>query len=381
MKKLFALIGLVLVTLFISSDLPAQNRPIAYVPPGTGYMRVIGGVQSGVTTIPLADTAYVTGTLAPGNGGTGLASPGTSGNVLTSNGTAWVSSTPGGGWATAMDCDLTAEASQSLTAGSKTFCSRTWTSAPGASGRGTTALVNGTGLVFNASTGGTAYTANIGGGGGAHSAGRVWLPLSQLGISGLSWETQFRIWLYVTSQPMTGCTGGNVAIFTGIDNNPPVDFTAFTSFFSIMGWRGCSNLTTPILGADVVLGSNSTGPALAAQAITGYTSWTANNSTTVFYTGQLAGPARGRAARTYFAGAYSGGWANVKTLVPWSISQRDMTSGRVNDTGIGWANNVATPVATDLDTILGIMLGYANTDGGTTSTSATIARIRIDYLN
>lgn len=80
--------------LFTADAVVAQSRPIAFVPTGTGFVRVIGGTESSAgVKVPLADTAYVSGTLASGNGGTGYSNSGTVGNGLYADGFgSWVAS-------------------------------------------------------------------------------------------------------------------------------------------------------------------------------------------------------------------------------------------------------------------------------------------------
>lgn len=300
--------------------------------------------------------------------------PGTKGNVLVSDGTSWTSGTSGG-WATALDCDLTAQATVNPLSDNtnQTWCGVTFNVQLPASSRGSIAMVNGTGLQFSTVTGATGYGTTCGGG-GDRSAGLVWIPLSSLGIANLDWTTELRVWIALGSQ--TDCANASHGTFWGFDSNPgahPHDFNTITNGFAIYASAQCQAINVAGLVSGIYSGAwNSAG--VTTQAITGNTNY-ASLGQFRLDTGPIYGNVSlGSHPVAFFGGAFSSAWST--TLVPWVRSQTDQGLAE-GSPGIGFANSrtsPATPAAR-----FGVVVGHWNSNAATTPSSATVTRVRVDY--
>lgn len=365
--------------LFVGGDTFAGPRPIAFVPTGTGVVVIASGVEAAAAV-----------------------SPGASGNLLTSNGTQWTSSSPpsSGGYTQLFDCDFSAQSTTSLNSynTNATICGVAgWHTEPaidaavfgggaayGATG-GTIDLTSGTGLVFVSSNVNTTY-GNSSGVGGGRGGSLLWISLASIGVpSGFNWQSELRIWISVSAQTMASCTvAGRTGVFWGVDNdsfhglnNAPTGQVQV----ALHGVRTCTTTTQPSTVADVL--SNGTGVGWTNTAITGKSSWDSSIGTSVVWTGPI-GRFGLREPFVMLQSAYSGGWADENNLIPWSTVSTSVTSGvGASATGIGHFNagTLAAPFSGQqtLRSRYGIVLGHYNGNFTTSSTNATITRLRVDY--
>lgn len=133
-QRLFYFLSLLLIaSLVVPGDTIAASRPLAFVPTGTGVIKVSAGVEA-ATAGQVALASEVTGTLPIANGGTGSTT---------------------GSWATIFDIDFSVESNQTLGSdGTYTIGGITWTKVNTAKETTPFAVVTGTGL--------TNVTANTG---------------------------------------------------------------------------------------------------------------------------------------------------------------------------------------------------------------------------
>lgn len=197
----------------------AQSRPIAYVPTGTGFIRTVSGVETNAAQkVPLDDSAFVSGTLAVGSGGTGLTNSGDAGGFLTSTGSGWGISYSGG-WQTIFDLDFTTLPSQTLgTDGSVTIDGIGFTkNGSSKDGVGPLQIINGTGLTVTPAAGSLCFNAAL-------------CPLLYTQITSLvpdfepGWK--LRITVYDTST------------VTGLNNRPDVNYGYFANTLALTGAAG-----------------------------------------------------------------------------------------------------------------------------------------------
>lgn len=114
LHKIFVVLSVLAIAAFVIYSHPiAATRPLAFVPTGSGFIKVTSGTESSTASAVTLSGSDVSGTLGVANGGTGASTltanavllgngtsapgtvaPSTNGNVLTSNGTTWVSSVP-----------------------------------------------------------------------------------------------------------------------------------------------------------------------------------------------------------------------------------------------------------------------------------------------
>lgn len=410
MRKVFFGAMTAIIGLLIWSVAYSASRPIAYVPLGTGVIKVQNGTeQDAATPIVLSSTNDVSGTLPIGNGGTGQVSfgsgiihsngttlsssavalggsdvsgtlgivnggtgqtsfaagtlisdggtisslaPGTSGNVLTSNGTAWTSAAaPSSGWTTLLDLDFTAESTQTIGAnGNYTIGGKTWKKENAANEVVSMQITNGTGLVIKPNA--SAY------GSGSRTAPLIWLAFSQLTTTvDFTLMGNLRIWLQLISWTTTG--GGNGSkVFSGVD-------TDSLSYSHSLAWNMFPSYPTAI---QMNLATNVNGSAATANTAGGD-----NNpdiTTNKVMVMQIPGIGTGEPPPIFVSkGAYSSGWPSPKTgLTPFL--------GIFPTNAFG--TNMPKFFPADVTTGFGIVLGAMSS--GSVGDIFTVARLRVDYL-
>ena len=98
---------------------------------------------------------------------------------------------PSVGWQTALDLDFTSLPNQTIGSdGAVTIAGMTWTKTQSSGEHAAAAIANGTGLVMQPAAGTDFYHS------GSPNAPSLFLPFSQMGITGIDWSTKFRLWLY-----------------------------------------------------------------------------------------------------------------------------------------------------------------------------------------
>lgn len=86
LHKIFAVLSVFVIAAFMIQSHPiAATRPIAFVPTGSGFVKVSSGTEQSTASAVTLSGSDVTGTLPVGNGGTGASS--LSSGIIKSNGT------------------------------------------------------------------------------------------------------------------------------------------------------------------------------------------------------------------------------------------------------------------------------------------------------
>ncbi len=254
------------------------------------------------------------------------------------------SSTAGTGWVTAIDCDISAEGSQTFSSNTTyTFCGLTWTKANSSGDRVAMAIVNGSGLVIQPNGGGLTYN------GTTRTAPNIYTDLATIIGSSYYIDTPIRIWIYISADNIAA-DADNAGWF--MDN-----LGTSSTIAQAVAYRSASGGVKANLTGSVFAGA-SLGTQSAASPL--------NNTDRVMVTEIPLGFWDNHG--TSYSAAYSSGWPALNVLRP--IIR-------------GGAVNAQLAVATqDVITSLPMKFGLvALRVNSATLLSVTIARIRIDYRN
>lgn len=293
---------------------------VAYVSSGTGFMHVSSSAQDGARAVNLS-TGDVTGTLSGANGGAA--------------------------WAVAKDCDLSAEANQTLSPdGNYTVCGIVFKKEGSANDRVAMAVVNGQGLVIQPVNGSVWRTNDP----------RVWISFAQFAIPNITWGTPLRLMTYVSAE-------------STVFNNTDVVTVGFTPD-STNQWR-IVQYNVKTLGTNITFGSFwkpvTTTSAAIGTSSPGAIFSSSNGAVLIELPGGIT---QNPAVMNTYYGAFSAGFPTGANWKPLAVLGNP--PGNVDLT------NDAT-YATPLDATWGVELSAAG-NGGADNVSATIARFRLDYL-
>jgi|ERR1700722_842304 len=320
-------------------------------PPGTSLPAGAGGqvlfTANGVPTWKSLTGDVTSSPTVPGDttvvaiDGESLPSPVGAQGLLTSTGSSLLWSP--GGWATALDLDLTAQGNHSFaTDGNYTFAGMTWTKINSANELTHAQLVASAGLELAPNTS-CSYAFN------AHTAPGLFLPFNQIAVmAGMDWNTQIRLWLQISA--ISTNSNSNDYVCFGVEHND-VTTLAYQAHFS----NGNAGGTYPQVG--IVF--NSTQDAIVGAFATPI--WT----TATFALDIRRGIAGSSAVLYGASGAPGASWPTAGSLRP--LSDAD---GQANG-GQGFVHYALGNAVTSW----GIFLGAASSSVCT----ATISRIRIDY--
>jgi hypothetical protein len=239
-------------------------------------------------------------------------------------------------WVTAMDIDLTAEATQTLTTdGNYTIGGLTWTKAQSTNDLVAMKITNGTGLVIQPKATSNNYN------GTTRSAPYIYIPVTSI-IPGYDWTYSIRLWIYISAD--TGFTASQ-AQATGVALDNMQGTAANNIQYSTMWYD------TNTIGVRYALGG--------ATTLLGAVS--AHSSSTRVSLFQLnAGAFFLPYGLSY--GAYSSGFPAVSSMTP---ILRSIGATNFNQDGL---------VASGFNIVL-----WGCNAAATGTPTMTIARVRVDY--
>jgi hypothetical protein len=236
-------------------------------------------------------------------------------------------------WTTTMDCDLTAEASQTIAPDSTySFCGVTWTKINSVNEATSLALTNGTGLVFK-----PASASDLNGSTRTLPAVKISLPTL---ISGFKYNMPIRAWIYTSAGNFSTTYD---AVKAGFETNN----TPRTHILGTKGYNGGANGN-----AGYMLAVNGGSGTYNGSASPPY------NTDNVFVVEMPNGIA-GNASVS--SGSYSSGWPAETALLPASFMSIGTTL-------------IPAAALSDWEFLLGVQRA-----GSGTTLTVSIARIKIEH--
>lgn len=242
------------------------------------------------------------------------------------------------GWATDIDCDLTAQGTQTLSAdGTYTFCGLTWTKINSASDASPTTL-SASGLTFTPNSSSDYFASTV-------TAPSVRLSLSSL-IPSLRSDMPVRVWAYVSAQN-AGASFDSATI--ALESQPTA--ASLTNYALELGWT--TNAAAGWMSQYNSNGSNVGQVAASGSPFNGYNVGVVESNVGL-----------GVGMATFLAGTWSSGWPSWSSLRQTAQSGPPATIG--SSTFINGSNTY--------DVLLG-----AHRAGSGTAFAATFARVRIEH--
>lgn len=262
----------------------------------------------------------------------------------------------GVGWITALDLDLSAQASQSLSAnGTYTIGGVAgWKRENAAADRVGMALTNGAGLVIKPNGG--AYDGVL------RTAPLLWLPLSSL-FSSVDYSTQFRIWIRATdAYGSGGVFNAGDQFFFGMDSDSLVWAPYTAKVGPLQTARTTRRFTAQTATSTILRGSTPVDQTVAATV----------NNINRLDTGELGAP--GKLAIWWDKTAAAWPVPGASTIRPVNV----LTTNYPSTVGTDYPNAVNVNSTVALLSGMGFVFGCAN-GGASDFFELTISNIRIDY--
>ena len=247
-----------------------------------------------------------------------------------------------GGWVTALDLDLTTQPNQNFfTDTTYTYAGMTWTKFR-SSGDAITSQINGTGLVLNPVSTGTASRPTAG---APDAYPQLWLPLSQIAaLANVApdWPLRFSCVCSITDVTQSAAA----MMLSPLANATEPYFYA------------AKNPTTTANTFEVVVSGSATSVTVAFINATEFTN---DNAVVMSMPGGLS-----RAAADLLIGDYSSGWPANSSLLP---------AGSNGTTGTLFNSTNPSRIAS-----WGIGLGGWHNGAGSTAPTVVFQRLRVEYI-